>query len=48
MSNEELNTLQHICELERTQLLTTLALSVQNPQLPGTIFQQETVVISFM
>ena len=30
-----MNTLHRICELERTQLLTILAMSVQNPQLAG-------------
>ena len=35
MTVEELNTLHTICELERTQLLTILAMSVKNPQLPG-------------
>ena len=32
---QELNTLHTICELERTQLLTILAMSVKNPQLAG-------------
>ena len=32
MAVEELNTLHTVCELERTQLLTILALSVKNPQ----------------
>ena len=32
---QELNTLHTICELERNQLLTLLAKSVQNPQLAG-------------
>ena len=32
---QELNTLHHIRELEGTQLLATLAMSVQNPQLTG-------------
>ena len=31
----ELNTLHTLCELERNQLLTMLAMSVQNPQLAG-------------
>ena len=35
MTVQELNTLHTICELERTQLLTTLAMSVKNPQLAG-------------
>ena len=30
-----MNTIQHICELERTQLLTLLAMSAQNLQLAG-------------
>ena len=33
MTVQELNTLQTVCELERNQLLTILAMSVQNPQL---------------
>ena len=33
MSVQELTTLYHICKLERTQLLTKLPMSVQNPQL---------------
>ena len=32
---QELNTLYTKCELERNQLLTILAMSVQNPQLAG-------------
>ena len=35
MTVQELNTLHTNCELERNQLLTLLALSVQNPQLDG-------------
>ena len=35
MTVKELNTLHTICELERTQLLTILAMSVKNPQLAG-------------
>ena len=35
MSVQELNTLHTICELERAQLLTILAMSVKNPQLAG-------------
>ena len=35
MAVQELNTLHTVCELERNQLLTTLAMSVQNPQLSG-------------
>ena len=35
MTVQELNTLQTICELERNQLLTILAMSVQNHQLAG-------------
>ena len=33
MTVQELNTFHTICELERNQLLTLLAMSVQNPQL---------------
>ena len=32
---QELNTLHTVCELERTQLLTILAISVKKPQLAG-------------
>ena len=35
MTVQELNTLHTVCELERTQLLTVLAMSVENPQLAG-------------
>ena len=35
MTVQELNTLHTICELERNQLLTILAMSVQNPQFAG-------------
>ena len=35
MTVQELNTLHTICESERNQLLTILAMSVQNPQLAG-------------
>ena len=35
MTVQELNTLHTVCELERNQLLTIVALSVQNPQLAG-------------
>ena len=35
MTVQELNTLHTICELERNQLLTILAMSVQNPHLAG-------------
>ena len=35
MTVPELNTLHTVCELERTQLLTILAMSVKNPQLAG-------------
>ena len=35
MTVQELNTLHTVCELERTQLLTILAMSVKNPQLVG-------------
>ena len=35
MTVKELNTLHTICELERNQLLTILAMSIQNPQLGG-------------
>ena len=35
MTVQELNTLHTICEFERNQLLTKLAMSVQNPQLAG-------------
>ena len=35
MKVQELNTLHTVCELERTQLLTMLAMSIKNPQLAG-------------
>ena len=35
MTVQELNTLHTVCELERNQLLTKLAMSVQIPQLAG-------------
>ena len=35
MTVQELNTLHTICKLEKNQLLTILATSVQNPQLAG-------------
>ena len=35
MTVQELNTLHTICELERNQILTILAMPVQNPQLAG-------------
>ena len=35
MTVQELNTLHTVCEQERTQLLTILAMSVKNPQLAG-------------
>ena len=36
----ELNTLHTICEVERTQLLTILAMSVKNPQRAGFLLTQ--------
>ena len=35
MSVQELITLHTVCDLERTQLLTSLAMSEKNPQLAG-------------
>ena len=35
MTVQKLNTLHAICELERNELLTILAMTVQNPQLAG-------------
>ena len=35
MTVQELNTLHTVCEIERTQLLIILAMSVKNPQLAG-------------
>ena len=35
MTVQELNTLHTVCELERTQVLTILAMSAKNPQLAG-------------
>ena len=37
MTVQELKTLHTVCELERTQLLTILAMSVKNPQLAGSL-----------
>ena len=38
MTVQELNTLHTVCELDRNQLLTIFAMSVQNPQLAGFLF----------
>ena len=35
MTVQELNNLHTVCELEKNQLLTIIAMSVQNPQLAG-------------
>ena len=40
MSVAELNTLHTVCEVERTQLLTILAMSVENQQLAGFLLTQ--------
>ena len=40
MSLAELNTLHTICEVERTQLVTILAMSFKNPQLAGFLLTQ--------
>ena len=40
MSVAEVNTLHTICEVERTQLLTILAISVKNPSLAGFLLTQ--------
>ena len=40
MTTSELNTLHTVCELERTQLLTILAMSGKNPQLAGYLLTQ--------
>ena len=45
MTVQELNTLHTICELERTQLLTILAMSVKNPQLAGFLLLE--IVVTF-
>ena len=47
MKVQELNTLHTVCELERTQLLTILAMSVKNPQLAD-FFKLEIAVTSYM
>ena len=44
MTVQESNTLHTICELERNQLLTILAMSVQNPQLAGFLLQEIAVI----
>ena len=38
MTVQDINTLHTVCELERTQLLTILAMSVKNPHLAGFLF----------
>ena len=40
MSIAELNTIHTICEVERTQLLTILAMSGKNPNLAGFLLIQ--------
>ena len=35
MTVQEVNTVHTVCELEGNQLLTILAMSIQNPQLAG-------------
>ena len=40
MTVQELNTLHTVCELERTQLLTILAMSVKNPQIAGFVLTE--------
>ena len=40
MSVADFNTLHTICEVERTQLLTILAIFVKNPQLAGFLLAQ--------
>ena len=40
MSGTIFNTLHTICEVERTQLLTIVAMSGQNPQLAGSLRTQ--------
>ena len=34
---KELNTIHHVCGLERTQLITKFAKSVQNPEIAGSL-----------
>ena len=41
MTVQEISTLHTVCELERNQLLTTLAMSIQNPQLAGFLFNRK-------
>ena len=41
MTVQEIKTLHTVCELERNQLLTKLAMSVQNPQLAGFLFNRK-------
>ena len=45
MTVQKLNTFHNICELERKQLLTILAMSVQSPQLDG--FPLTEIVVIF-
>ena len=43
MTVSELNTLCTVCELERSQFLTTLAMSVENRQLAGYLLIQNRI-----
>ena len=46
MSINKLNTIHHVRELERTQLLTILALCVENPQFAGYLLTETVVLFS--
>ena len=48
MSVAELNTLHTKCEVERTQLLTILAMSVKNPQLAGFLLTQNRSIFLYV
>ena len=47
MNVQELNRLPTVCELERNQLLTILAMSVQNPQLAGFLLTAKRSIFSY-
>ena len=48
MTVQELNTLHTICELEQNQLLTILAMSVQNPQLAGVLLPRNRSIFLYV
>ena len=46
ISIPELITIHHICELERTKLLTIIAMCVQNPQSTGYLLTENVAFFS--